>query len=182
MLNAIAQDDSYEIVVTVNENQDVTYLYNMHSVPDESVRELAQTIQNTYEEHGYTVDDFTLYENETAKYIVFSFGQQYEEKAVQCVQYDTIRDSRMYNITLRSYTGEVSDTMEEMLREVIDSIVYTQSEDALNYENEQWGVSYELNPGWKEITSDQDADIQAQYMHTNGLGESVQGTDTGRAS
>lgn len=64
--------------------------------------------------------------------------------------------------------------MEEMLREVIDSIVYTQSEDALNYENEQWGVSYELNPGWKEITLDQDADIQAQYMHTNGLGESVQ--------
>ena len=63
MLNAIAQDDSYEIVVTVNENQDVTYLYNMHSVPDESVRELAQTIQNTYEEHGYTVDDFSLYEN-----------------------------------------------------------------------------------------------------------------------
>lgn len=174
VLNAIAQDDSYEIVVTVNENQDVTYLYNMHSVPDESVRELAQTIQNTYEEHGYTVDDFSLYENETAKYIVFSFGQQYEEKAVQCVQYDTIRDSRMYNITLRSYTGEVSDAMEEMLREVIDSIVYTQNEEALTYENEQWGVSYELNPGWKEITSDQDADIQAQYMHTNGLGESVQ--------
>ncbi len=174
VLNAIAQDDSYEIVVTVNENQDVTYLYNMHSVPDESVRELAQTIQNTYEEHGYTVDDFSLYENETAKYIVFSFGQQYEKKAVQCVQYDTIRDSRMYNITLRSYTGEVSDAMEEMLREVIDSIVYTQNEEALTYENEQWGVSYELNPGWKEITSDQDADIQAQYMHTNGLGESVQ--------
>ena len=64
--------------------------------------------------------------------------------------------------------------MEEMLREVIDRIVYTQNEEALTYENEQWGVSYELNPGWKEITSDQDADIQAQYMHTNGLGESVQ--------
>lgn len=174
VLNAIAHDDSYEMVVTVNENQDVTYLYNIHSVADENVSELAQTIQKTYEEHGYTVDDFTLYENETAKYIVFAFGQEYEDSAVRCIQYDTIRDSRMYTVTLRSYTGEVSDQMSDMMKQIIDSIVFTEAEETLTFEDTQYGISYELAPGWKEITSDNEDDILAQYMHTNGMGESIQ--------
>lgn len=174
VLNAIAMDDSYEIVVTVNENQDLTYLYSMYSVSEESISELAQTIQSTYTELGYTVDDYTLYENDSAKYIVFSFGQEYEQQAVQCRQYDTIRDSRMYSITLRSYTGEVSEAMSVMLQGVIDSIEYTQSEADLSYESAEWGISFWLNSGWREITAENDEDIQAQYMHTNGLGESIQ--------
>ena len=174
VLNAIAQDDSYEIVVTVNENQDVTYLYNINSVSDENVSELAQTIQQTYEEHGYTVDEFTLYENETAKYIVFSFEQEYEDSAVHCIQYDTIRDSRMYTVTLRSYTQEVSEQMSDMMRQIIDSVVFTQEEASLTYEDAQYGITYELAPGWKEITADNEENILAQYMHTNGMGESIQ--------
>ena len=56
----------------------------------------------------------------------------------------------MCNITLRSYTREVSDAMEEMLREVIDVLCIHRTKRQLTHENEQWGVSYELNPGWKE--------------------------------
>ena len=80
----------------------------------------------------------------------------------------------MYTVTLRSYTGEVSDQMSDMMKQIIDSIVFTEAEEILTFEDAQYGISYELAPGWKEITSDNEDDILAQYMHTNGMGESVQ--------
>lgn len=175
VLNAIAEDDSYELVVTVDENRDVSYLYYMQSLSDEKAMEFAGTIRETYEEYGYAVEDFTLYENECAKYIVFSFRQASEDNEVHCRQYYTIRNSRIYNITLRCYTGDVPPDMDAMLQEVIDSIIYTDAQEELTYENAYYGVCFGLSQGWQEITSDdREGDIQAQYMHRNGLGESIQ--------
>ena len=106
ILNAIAQDDSYEIVVTMNENSNIDYVYSMQSLTEEQIREFAETIQAAYASYGYDVDGYELYETEAASYVLFRFRQLYEEQTVQCYQYYTIRDSRIYNITdgiLRSF-------------------------------------------------------------------------------
>lgn len=175
VLNAIAEDDSYEIVVTMNENSKVGYIYNMQSLTEEQIREFAETIQTTYTSYGYTVDGYDLYETEYAAYVVFRFGQLYEEQQIQCRQYYTIRDSRIYNITLRSYSGEVTKQMEDMIGQVIDSIVFTESDSGITYANEDNGVSFHLNDGWKPAAGKWDNQyIQAQYMHTAELGESIQ--------
>lgn len=176
VLNAIAEDDSYEIVVTMNENQAVSYIYNMQSMLDEQIMEFAETIQETYESYGYTVDNSDIYHTADAKYVVLSFGQIYENSTVQCKQYYTIRNNRIYNITLRSYVGEVTEDMASMMQHVIDSITYTSTDVPITYDNEELGVQYTVSEGWKEITPQKAADshIRAQYMHTNGLGESIQ--------
>lgn len=175
VLHAIAPDDSYEIVVTMNENSKLGYVYNMQSLTEEQICEFADTIQETYVSYGYTVDDYELYENENASFVVFHFGRIYEDKEVQCRQYYTIRDSRIYNITLRSYTGEVTTQMEAMINQVIDSIVFTESDHEITYKNEDNGVSFCLESGWKQIAAKQDNQyVQAQYVHTTELGESIQ--------
>lgn len=176
VLNAIAEDDSYEIVVTMNENQAVSYIYNMQSLLDEQIMEFAGTIQKTYESYGYTVDNSEVYNTGDAKYVVLSFGQVYEDSTVQCKQYYTIRNNKIYNITLRSYVGEVTRDMASMMQHVIDSITYTSTDAPIIYDNDELGVQYTVSEGWKEITPQKAADshIQAQYMHSNGLGESIQ--------
>ena len=73
VLNAIAQDDSYEIAVTMNENSNISYMYNMQSLTEEEIQEFADTIQSTYVSYGYTVDGYELYETEHASYVVFRF-------------------------------------------------------------------------------------------------------------
>lgn len=175
VLYAIAQDESYEIVVTMNENSNIDYVYTMQSLTEEQIREFADTIQTTYESYGYTVDGYELYETEHATYVLFHFGKIYDEKTVQCYQYYTIRDSRIYNITLRSYAGEITAQMENMIAQVIDSISFGGDKQEITYKNEENGVSFELAEGWEKVAVKQEEQyIQAQYMHSNELGESIQ--------
>lgn len=175
ILNAIAQDDSYEIVVTMNENMNIDYVYNMQSLTEEQIREFADTIQTTYASYGYTVDGYELYDTEHASYVLFHFRQLYEEQTVQCYQYYTIRDSRIYNITLRSYVGEITAQMETMIGQVINSISFGQDKQEITYKSEENGVSFGLAEGWKKVAVKEDEQyVQAQYMHTNELGESIQ--------
>lgn len=178
VLNAIAQDSTYEIVVTVNENQNVNYIYNMQSLPDEQIQEFANTIQEAYRGYGYTVDNYSIYENSNGVYVLLNFGQMYEQNSVMCRQYYTIRDSKIYNYTLRSYDDEISKEMIEMMDDMIDSLIYHQDADNTVYQNKQAGVKFELPQGWTEINDIQEQSGQqnlgVQYMHSNGLGESVQ--------
>lgn len=175
ILNAIAQDDSFEIVVTMNENTNMSYVYNMQSLTEEQICEFADTIQSTYASYGYTVEDYELYETEHASYVLFHFGQLYEEQKVQCSQYYTIRDSRIYNITLRSYVGEITPEMEVMIGQVVNSISFSDSEKGIIYVNEDNGIGFELTDGWTRVSQKQgDEYVQAQYTHSNELGESIQ--------
>lgn len=178
VLNAIAKDSSYEIVVTVNENQNVNYIYNMQSLPDEQIEEFAKTIQEAYTGYGYTVENHSIYENKNGVYVLLDFGQTYEQNSVMCRQYYTIRDSKIYNYTLRSYTGEISQELIEYMNDMVDSLIYHQDTDNIVYQNKQAGVKFELPEGWTQINDVQEKtglqNLGVQYMHSNGLGESVQ--------
>ena len=175
ILNAIAPDNSYEIAVTMNENSEVGYVYNMQSLTEEQIKEFADVIQDTYSSYGYTVDAYKLYETEQIAYIVFGFSQTYDEKQVACKQYYTIRDSKIYNITLRCYTGEIDKDMEKMLNQVIDSIAFGDSDKELVYENVENGVTFSLAEGWtKVLQKNENQYVQAQYTHVTELGESIQ--------
>ncbi len=175
VLNAIAPDDTYEIVVTMNESNHIDYVYNLHSLTKEQMQQLAETIQTTYASYGYEVDGYELYQTEQASYILFSFSQLYGEQKVQCSQFYTIRNSRIYNITLRSYTGEITKELETIFRQVADSTTYTDTGNNVFYGNEDYGVSFLLAGGWEASSQAQDNPyLQTQYVHANELGESIQ--------
>lgn len=176
ILNAIAQDDSYEIVVTMNENSNIDYVYSMKSLSEEQIREFAETIQTTYTSYGYEVNGYQLYDTEETSYVLFHFRQLYDDKMVECYQYYTIRESKIYNITLRSYLGEITTSMEEMISKVIDSVSFVgMNQNSIIYEDEERGVVFHLAEGWNKVVNTKEEQyVQAQYMHTNELGESIQ--------
>lgn len=175
VLNAIAEDESYEVVVTMNENYNVDYVYSMQSLTEEQIIEFANSIQSAYVSYGYEVEGYELYQTEQAAYVQFRFEQLYEDQKVQCFQYYTIRDSKIYNITLRSYTGEITPQLKAMMEQVVNSISFTQDDEGIMYESEENGVSFTLAQGWSKVVGkEEDQYIQAQYMHAGELGESIQ--------
>lgn len=175
VLNVMDKNEAYEIVVTVNQNQNVNYIYNMQSLDEQQIEEFAETICDTYRNYGYQVEDYEIYETEDAKYVLLGFGQKTNEGQMQCRQYYTIRGNRIYNYTLRSYLGEITPKMEEMMSGVMESIAYGEAEQVLVQEDKGNGVTFFLQQGWEQISSvEQDSYSALQYMHSNGLGESIQ--------
>lgn len=175
VLDAIAEDDTYEIVLTMTGNKNVNYIYNMQSLSDEQVEEFAKTIEDSYANYGYELSEHQIYETEQAKYVVIHFTQQTDGKMIACDQYYTIRGNRVYNITLRCYTGEISEQLSCKMKRIVDSVTYLISAESFSYENKFVGLNFDLNKGWEQIDSNtEQMNIIAQFMHTNGLGESIQ--------
>ena len=175
VLYALAQDSQHEIVVTMNHSEDLQYIYRLKQLDEEHVKTLMRATQTGYEENQYTVRNAQVVEVAGTRYIVFDMDQCYGEQTVVSQQYYTINDGDCYHITLRSYMGEITADMEALFTQVIDSIRYENSFQGVYYENEDAGVTFGMPPGWKEMDMEESEEyIQMQFVHSNGLGESIQ--------
>lgn len=174
VLDAIAANNEYEIVVTVNDNQDVRYMHNLSSLGEEQIEELAKSICDTYRTYEYTVAGYEVYETEGAKYLVFRFWQKNDEREVYCMQYYTIKGSFVYHITLRCFDEPITNNLNQMMQKIINSVCFYEEEKVITFEDAESGVTLKIKEGWNELEPDETSYVLAQYMHSNGLGESIQ--------
>lgn len=174
VLDAIAANNEYEIVVTVNDNQDVRYMHNLSSLGEEQIEELAKSICDTYRTYEYTVAGYEVYETEGAKYLVFRFWQKNDEREVYCMQYYTIKGSFVYHITLRCFDEPITNNLNQMMQKIINSVCFYEEEEVITFEDAESGVTLKIKEGWNELEPDETSYVLAQYMHSNGLGESIQ--------
>ena len=174
VLHAIAASNEYEVVVTVNDNQDVRYMHNLSSLGEEQIEELAESICDSYRTYEYDVDEYEIYESENAKYLVFHFGKQNEEREVYCMQYYTIKGSFVYHITLRCFEAPITNELNQMMQQIINSVSFYEQEEMMIFEDAESGVTLKVKEGWNKLESDETSYVLAQYMHSNGLGESIQ--------
>ncbi len=175
ILYALTQDNNQEIVVTMNHSQELQYIYRLKQLDVEHVEELMLATKASYEDNSYTVNNAQIAEIGAARYIIFDMEQSYGEQTVVSQQYYTINGGNCYHITLRSYSGEITANMEAVFTKVIESIRYGDSYQGAYYENDKAGVSFWIPPGWQELEMEESQEyIQMQFVHTNGLGESIQ--------
>ncbi len=175
VLYALAQDNNHEIVVTLNHSEDLQYIYRLKQLDEEHARELQQATKASYEENGYQVSNTQVAEVGGTRYIIFDMNQSYAEQTVVSQQYYTINAGDCYHITLRSYQGGITADMEAEFTKVIESIQYEDSFQGAYYKNDASGVTFGISPGWKELEMESTEEyIQMQFVHTNGLGESIQ--------
>lgn len=173
VLDAVAKDNSYEIVVTVVENQDVAYIYNMKSLSDETMISFGNTISESYESYGYTMDGMDIFETADAKYVRLLFGRASEDKQISYVQYYTIKGNQVYNFTLRYYAADIPEDVLNKMQQIMDEVHFTQTADTDVYQNAKAGVTFCVKEGWTAAAEQsKDAYIQMQYI--NDLGESIQ--------
>lgn len=174
VLDAIAADNKYEVVVTVTDNQDVRYMHNLSSLGEEQIEELAESICSAYRTYEYNVSGYEVYETEDEKYLVFRFWQQSGEREVYCMQYYTIRGSFVYHITLRCFDEPITNETSQMIQQVINSVSFYEEEELIIFEDVESGVTLKVKEGWNELEPDETSFVLVQYMHSNGLGESIQ--------
>lgn len=173
VVDAVAQDDTYEIVVTVTQNQDVTYIYNMKSLSDDTLKEFGNTILESYETYGYTVEGMDVYETLQTKYVRLEFRQTSEDATLSCEQYYTIRGNQVYNFTLRYYDEQVPQSMKTQMEQIIESVQFLETADDSVYTNTDAGVTFSVKDGWN-AAAEQKKDNYIQMQYTNDLGESIQ--------
>lgn len=174
VLHAIAENNEYEVVVTVNDNQDVRYMHNLDSLGEEQIEELAQSICDSYRTYEYKIDKYEIYENDDAKYLVFRFGKQNQDREVYCMQYYTIKGSFVYHVTLRCFEAPITNELEQMMLQVMDSVQFLEEEEIMVFEDVESGITLKLKEGWNKLEPDETSYVLVQYMHSNGLGESIQ--------
>lgn len=175
VLYALAPDNNHEIVVTMNHREDLNHIYRLKQLDKEYVEELLQATKESYEDSSYQVNHAQIAEVGETRYIIFDMEQCYDEQTVISQQYYTINDGDCYHITLRSYTGEITADMEVAFTNIIASMQYEEGMQATQYENEMAGVAFGISPGWEELEMEEAKEhIQMQFIHSNGLGESIQ--------
>lgn len=113
-LDAIAYDISNEIVVTMlaGEFSDLNNSFEL--------AELINSLGDIYVEQNIDVLRHEVYQHKQTKTLKIYFRDN--TKGVHGLQYYITNEKKAYNITLRSYGGQISSDQEDMMKSVIDSV------------------------------------------------------------
>ncbi len=115
-LNAVSTSVNEEIVVTMVEN----IMSDFNLLSDTTISTLATTLINEYKNYGINVSKYEIYQHSQAKFLKLYFTDT--AQTVNGLQYYTIYNSKAMNFTMRSYTGALSYTQEQTIKNIVDSI------------------------------------------------------------
>lgn len=172
VLDAIAWDNTYEVVATVTQSQDVAYIYDMKSLSDETLTAFGETILKSYADYGYTTGDPDVYETADAKYVRLRFSLNGEDGALSSEQYYTILGNQVFHFTLRCYATDIPQELHEKMEQIIQNVRFMQTTDMRVYTNAEAGVTFSVKEGWN-AAAEQTNETYIQMQYTNELGESI---------
>ncbi|MFZ5975454.1 MAG: hypothetical protein ACOYU3_08610 [Bacillota bacterium] len=123
-LSAIKMEPYSEIAIVMMEDDAVKYI-DMGLYADDTLDVMAKMMMKNPNELTYT--GYTIYKNEKTKFLCLDFlcndgSNDYGR------QYYTIKNGQAMFITLYSYEGKVSSGQEKIVKDVVDSIVFTEAE------------------------------------------------------
>lgn len=160
-LNAISDTLSEEIVVTNMKNS----LTNFALVSDTSLNAFASALVNEYTELGIEVSKYDIYQHTQAKFIRVYFID--DANSTYGLQYYTIYNGNAMNFTMRSYEGSLSYRQENVIKTIVDSIVYDDAPPVLEegedtevfvYTDSDSGAQFTVPANWtqEEFTEDRE--------------------------
>ena len=146
----------HEIIVTMTENT----IADLNQYADESLSDFVSYIKSEYQNFGITFIKYEIYKHNQAKFIKIYCSGLNGDSTAYGVQYLTIYASKSIAITMQSYSGEIGDSEENILKSIVDSIKFgtdpqtAGSEPALTpafqYNDAETGVSFTVPANWSE--------------------------------
>ncbi|MCR4606599.1 MAG: hypothetical protein K5771_02595 [Oscillospiraceae bacterium] len=127
-LNAVSKDDfSTEMVLTVIEGQTYKNIYNLNDFSDSKIKkELGKEWESTVQELGMKADSVEIYQNGDIKYFYTRGTVSTGGQTVYVMLYSTIVNGIMVQCNIRSTDGPLTSGEESELKQVVDSIHFTQ--------------------------------------------------------
>jgi len=126
-LNSICIDPLSEIVITMVSDKSTQDIYDFNRISEEEMSGAAETIRAEMQEllgDGATYTQSGVYMHAQAKFVVLNFEKS-GELSDHAQQYTTIINGKTINVTLHSYSGQLTAAQEQLLNDVVDSITFT---------------------------------------------------------
>ena len=148
-LDAWDADYTYEIVVTVLDSPVDSY----QKLSDVSLQAVALAVKAEYEQMGITLLDSQIYQNDQMKYLQFWISQPQGDSTMYSLQYNTVYEGKVINITLHALQGEIGAMQESLILDVVESVSFGESEapvqtEAFSYVEPVSGVQLTVPANW----------------------------------
>lgn len=126
-LDAIKNDYSTQIIVTMTQNSGATDIFDLNLYTEEEKRNIAEEEQKSdaLKTANAKYTGYAFCKNKQASFICFNISSSADENNLYSKQYFTIINGQAINIILYSSNGLVSADQENILKSVIDNISFS---------------------------------------------------------
>ena len=119
-LNGWDEDVNQEIIFTMIDSPLVDF--NLYS--DTTLATMATSFVSGYADMGVTVIKSGVYQHSQAKFLKIYISQPNGDSTAYGLQYYTVYADKAINITLQSYSGQITSSQESTLKGVVDSVKF----------------------------------------------------------
>lgn len=176
-LNGWDRDVNHEIIVTVADN--TLEDFNLYS--DALLETMATAIDDEYKSIGITVLRTELYKHSQAKFIKVYMSQPNGSATVYGLQYYTVYNGKAINITMQSYSGQLTSAQESIHKSIVDSVRFDTApqisdthqtpSSAFTYSDSMTKASFTVPANWVEAPLSAEREtIDAKFTHLSDSG------------
>ena len=119
-LNAWDSDVNYEIIVNMIDSP----LGDFNKISDTALSILATSLESEYIKSGITSLKSEVYQHAQAKFLKIYISQPIADSTIYGLQYSTVYANKAINITMQSYSGTINVSKENILKSIVDSVVF----------------------------------------------------------
>lgn len=123
-LFAFAPDLSYEITISMNEDETSRQLGTFDGQGEELVNLLSAQI-SLYRQQGIQTSAFEMHKSGQANFVSFDFSYEGDSGSFQGRQTCTVVNGQLIMLVLRSYTGQFDAAQRETFNGIIEGLVFT---------------------------------------------------------
>lgn len=171
-LNAWDADIQFEIVVTMAESS----FADFSTQSDTVLTALSSSLDDVYEDLGYAFLKADIYPHRQTKFMKIYAQEKQSNNPVYTLQYNTTCNAQSINITLRSFSGEITEEKEDILRNIVDTVNFQNVEppspdweetESFEYKDPKTGISFSVPANWveKPLSGDREF-IDAKFSPT----------------
>lgn len=177
-LNGWDEYVNQEIIITMTDSPLIDF--NLYS--DTTLTTFATGLESVYEDLGITVTKIDVYQHTQAKFLKIYIKQQFEGTTVYGLQYSTVYADKAINITMSSYSGQITSTKEAALKDVVDSVKFDTAPqtaetdfvptDAFLYTDTKTGATFVVPANWVEapLTKERETiDVKFTSLEEEGM-------------
>ena len=177
-LNAIPKGvTGEEIVVTMAPND----INNFSALSATSLKMVASSWITSLEEFGISILKYDIYEHSQAKFVRIYFEDTIN--SAYGLQYYTIYDSKAINFTMRSYSGGITSTQEQAIKNIVDTIKFDTppveppsgvETEAFIYTDTKTNTKFTVPANWyeKELSKERDT-IDVKFVSSKEEGMTI---------
>lgn len=164
-LNALSGDGTNEIVVTGTDGA----LDSFNDLSDASLSALMPSIVSQYADYGIEVSDHAVYSSAHQRFARIMFSQQTDDGTVYGLQFYTVSSGKAVNVTLRSYSGEITAAQETTMKTIVDSVVFdgapslsdsaAETSEEFTYTDSETNASFTVPANWIEVPLSKERDF-----------------------